>query len=445
MSVVMKITYRFELRKDKKNRKGEHPIILNIHQESDRRKVATGVKLWPELWDAENQKINIPTEKRLDQLRKKYDHHILGLNDLYKNQTNLGAILEKFVRIVTQHEFNKDILTLETLINEYHRQDDRPEGTKKHTRINVYDFIDKYIEDHALSRAKGSIVVYKSLRKHLKNFEKSRKKKITFEEMDYDFMLAFKNHLLSWETTHPKTGTVTQLGNTSISKQLGTLKTFLGYAKRRGIKVNSGFRDFSVKRDKLEVIALSEQELNKLLNLDLSKDSRLNKVRDVFCFSCATGLRYSDMVQLKREHIKPNEIRLTIKKTREPMIIPLNKISADILKKYESRADPLPMITNQKFNIYIKEICKKAKIDEDIEIIRYRGAEKISQVFKKHDLISAHTGQKTFVTLSLEKGIPAETVMKITGHSDYKSFQRYVNVSEKRKKNEMERAWGSPD
>jgi integrase len=103
------------------------------------------------------------------------------------------------------------------------------------------------------------------------------------------------------------------------------------------------------------------------------------------------------------------------------------------------------MISNQKFNSYIKEIGKLVGIDEDIEIIRYRGAEKISQVFKKYYLISAHTGRKTFVTLSLEKGIPAETVMKITGHSDYKSFQRYVNVSEQRKKNEMERAWGRPN
>ncbi len=441
----MKITYRFELRKDWKNKNGEHPIVLNIHQDSERRKLSTGIKLWPELWDAENQQIIIPSDRRMDQLRKKYDHDSVLKKDLHDYQSVLAVMLKKLNDIVMRHKLDRIPITLDILIPEYNSDEDNPGGSNRKIKVNVYDFIDKYIEDHELSRAKGSIVVYKSLRKHLKNFEKSRMKKITFEEMDYDFMLAFKNHLLSWETTHPKTGTVTTLGNTSISKQLGTLKTFLGYAKRRGIKVNSGFRDFSVKKDKLEVIALSEQELNKLLNLDLSKDARLNKVRDVFCFSCATGLRYSDMVQLKREHIKPNEIRLTIKKTREPMIIPLNKISADILKKYESRADPLPMITNQKFNIYIKEICKKAEIDEDIEIIRYRGAEKISQVFKKHDLISAHTGRKTFVTLSLEKGIPAETVMKITGHSDYKSFQRYVNVSEQRKKNEMERAWGSPN
>ena len=89
-------------------------------------------------------------------------------------------------------------------------------------------------------------------------------------------------------------------------------------------------------------------------------------------------------------------------------------------------------------------MCKPVEINDPIERIRYRGAEKISNMYPKYKVISAHTGRKTFATLSLEKGIPAETVMKITGHSDYKSFQRYVKVTEERKRNEMHKAWGAP-
>jgi integrase len=89
-------------------------------------------------------------------------------------------------------------------------------------------------------------------------------------------------------------------------------------------------------------------------------------------------------------------------------------------------------------------LCKPVEINDPIERIRYRGAEKISNMYPKYKVISAHTGRKTFATLSLEKGIPAETVMKITGHSDYKSFQRYVKVTEERKRNEMHKAWGAP-
>ncbi len=104
----------------------------------------------------------------------------------------------------------------------------------------------------------------------------------------------------------------------------------------------------------------------------------------------------------------------------------------------------LPIISNQNFNKYLKELCKDAGIDEQTEIIPYKGAEKISNFYPKHELISAHTGRKTFATLSLEKGISAETVMGITGHSDYKSFQRYIKVTEERKRNEMQKAWGVP-
>ncbi len=302
----MKITYRYQIRKDTKNKKGEHPIILNIHQESDRRKLSTGVKVWSELWDAKNQQIIIPSDRRMEQLRKKYDHKSVLKKDLHDYQSDMVVMLQKLNDIVTRHKLDNNPITMDTLISEYNSDVNNPGGSNRKIKVNVY----KYIEDHELSRAKGSIVVYKSLRKHLKNFEKSRKKKITFEEMDYDFMLAFKNHLLNWQTTHPKSGVVTTLGNTSISKQLGTLKTFLGYAKRRGIKVNAGFRDYAIKKDKLEVIALTEQELNKLLQLDLSKNARLNHVRDVFCFSCATGLRYSDMLQLQNFCRHSKEIRI---------------------------------------------------------------------------------------------------------------------------------------
>jgi integrase len=80
------------------------------------------------------------------------------------------------------------------------------------------------------------------------------------------------------------------------------------------------------------------------------------------------------------------------------------------------------MISNQKLNEYVKELCKLAEITESTEIIRYRGATRIAKIYPKYELISAHTGRKTFVTISLEMGIPAEVVMKVTGHSDYKSF-----------------------
>lgn len=182
----------------------------------------------------------------------------------------------------------------------------------------MYDFIDRYIQEHELTRVKGSLVVYKSLKRHLKNYQTKTKVNFRFDKVDYNFMQSFQNFLIGWEEVHETTGKVRTLNNITIAKQLSTLKTFLGYAKRQGIKVNGGYKDFTIKKEKLEVIALTQAELELLFNFNLSLNKRLDQVRDVFCFSCVTGFRFSDLQQLRREHIKEREIRLTIKKPRNP-------------------------------------------------------------------------------------------------------------------------------
>ena len=148
------------------------------------------------------------------------------------------------------------------------------------------------------------------------------------------------------------------------------------------------------------------------------------------------------MQQLKREHIKRDEINLTVKKTKTELTVPLNGITSKILDKYKELHKPLPLISSQKLNTYIKELCKDAKINEPIEIVRFRGSKRETKTFPKYELIHLHTGRKTFCTLSLEKGMSAEQVMSISGHTDYKSFKRYVDVTEKLKKVVMVKAWG---
>jgi integrase len=235
------------------------------------------------------------------------------------------------------------------------------------------------------------------------------------------------------------------LNNTTIAKLLSTLKTFLGYAKRRGVIINPDYKDYRIVRQELEVIALTQEELNRLFLCDLSNDRRLAKVRDVFCFSCFTGLRYSDLKQLRWEHIKSSEIVLTITKTKSRLSIPLSDYSSAILDKYKQAGRPLPVISSQNMNYALKELGELVGIDEQIEIVRYRGAQRVINVYPKHRLLTVHTGRKTFATLSLERGMSAEETMSVTGHSDYKSFKRYVRITEERKKLVMNRAWGAPE
>ncbi len=439
----MEASLRYELRRDLENKRGEQPLTLLIHLASQRKKVGTGINLIPELWSGERQQILNLTTKLKIQLQKKYGDNLPNKHSLIQYQDDLIDLKNKVRKLEEGYRSKGIAYSVEMLVEKI--KESKKQLTKKEDPSNlVYDFVDRYIQEHELTRVKGSLVVYKSLKKHLKNFQAKSRTKIRFDKIDYNFMQAFQNHLIGWEEVHETTGKVKTLNNITIAKQLSTLKTFLGYAKRQGIKVNDGYKDFSIKKDKLEVIALTQEELDLLFNYKLSSNKRLDQVRDVFCFSCVTGFRFSDLQQLKREHIKEMEIRLTIKKTKEPAIVPLNQYSKTILEKYKDLASPIPMISNQKFNKYVKELCKLAGIDDSIEIIRYKGANKQSTIYRKHEIISAHTGRKTFATLSLEKGIPAETVMKITGHADYKSFQRYVKVTEERKRNEMQKAWGAP-
>lgn len=436
----MQSTLNFLLRTDQKNSNGEHPLVLYIQIHGQKVKISTGIKLIPELWSKEKQEIVDLTRKQKADLEKKFGKALPQMVILNFYQDEINRLKMKVRQIENNFIASGIVYDLDMLASKV--KESKKEITKKNEPTTlVYDFIDQYITENAPSRVKGSMVVYKSLKKHLKNFQDYRKRMIRFQEMDYQFFQDFQNFLIQWEKVHPETGHVTFLNNVSIGKQIGTLKTFLNYAKRKGIEVNDGFKEFSIKKEKLEVIALTEIEFQKLVNHDLSNNKRLDQVRDIFVFSCATGYRYSDLEQLQRHHIKDDEIRLVITKTKEPSIVPLNQYSRAILEKYSEHLAPLPMISNQKLNTYIKELCKLVGINEQVEIIRYRGAKRESKIVPKYEMISAHTGRKTFVTLSLAFGMAAEVVMKVTGHSDYKSFKRYIEVDEARKRNEMDRAW----
>ncbi|MEB2786204.1 site-specific integrase [Algoriphagus persicinus] len=436
----MEATVKFILRHDLENKKGEQPLMIVVHLGGKRKLMSSGIKLLPELWSADKQEIVDMTAKQKTQLEKKFGSAVPPKSYLLQYQDELLQIRNKIRQIEESFRAKQVPYDLDMLMTRI-KESKKTVIKKSEPSYSVYDFIDLYIKENELTRVKGSMIVYKSLKRHLKNYQDEIRENVKFENMDYAFMQGFQNFLINHKIVHRTTGTVSTLNNITIAKQLSTLKTFLGYARRKGFKIADGYKDFTIKKEKLEVIALNRSEFDSLYDLDLSSSSRLQQVRDVFLFSCVTGYRFSDLCQLKREHIKEDEIRMTITKTKEPSVVPLTRISREILKKYEERVSPLPMISNQKFNEYIKELCELAQINDPVEIIRYRGAVREAIIYPKHELISAHTGRKTFVTLSLSKGIPAEVVMKITGHSDYKSFKRYVDVDEDRKRSAMSLAW----
>ncbi|MDR7130340.1 integrase [Algoriphagus sp. 4150] len=438
---MAKLTIRFEIRTDKLNQGGKAPISCMVSISQQRKRIATELSTHPANWDKSNQKAIYRSKKEFFKISgSNMPSAFLMESDIDRINGLLEKIRSRLNFIEDGFRISDKPYTAEDILSKY--QESQPStGTKaiekpKYVIQTVTNFIDTYIERNKASRAKRSLGVYSQLKKHLEDFEAWSNIKVTFDRIGLSLFEEFQNYLIEHKTS---------LNNITIAKQLSTLKTLLGYARKHGFEINQSYRDFTIKRQKLEVITLSEGEYRTLKAADLKGVSRHEKARDIFIFLCATSMRFSDYDQFKREHIKGSTIQLTMKKGSKPWEIPLNPDSLSILDKYRELAEPLPKISNPKLSKYIKEVCQVAGIDESIEIVRYKGAEPIRNVYPKHQLVSAHTGRKTFCTLSLERGASVETVMKWSGHESYASFKRYVNLSRVHSISEMERVWGKTE
>lgn len=232
--------------------------------------------------------------------------------------------------------------------------------------------------------------------------------------------------------------------NSTIGKQIAFLKWFLRWSFKKGYNQNEAYDSFKpkLKNTPKKVIFLTFEELDKLKAYQIPESKQyLERVRDVFLFCCFSGLRYSDVYNLKRSDIKQDHIEITTIKTADSLIIELNNHSKAILEKYKDIhfADykALPVISNQKMNDYLKELGELAGINDPIRETYYRGNERIDTVTPKYALLGTHTGRRTFICNALSLGIPAQVVMKWTGHSDYKAMKPYIDIADETKVNAM--------
>jgi len=123
--------------------------------------------------------------------------------------------------------------------------------------------------------------------------------------------------------------------------------------------------------------------------------------------------------------------------------IELNKYSHSILSKYKDIPLPdglaLPVISNQKMNEHLKDLAKMAGFTQPIRIAYFKGNQRFEDVKPKHDLITTHCGRRTFIVNALYLGIPAEVIMKWTGHSDFDAMKPYVEIVDLLKAREMDK------
>lgn len=232
--------------------------------------------------------------------------------------------------------------------------------------------------------------------------------------------------------------------NPTIAKKLGFLRWFLRWCENNGYYKGNAHRTFSVKLkgqnfEQKTIVFLERHELAALESYDFSKIPHLDRARDLFVFSCYSGLRYSDIARLEKSNISDTQISLVTQKTDDALHIDLNQHLRRILSKYESVAGhkALPVISNQKANEYIREACKVAGIDTPVRLVRYNGSRKIEETKPKWQCISFHAGRRTFITMALLLEIPIPVIMQWSGHHDTKMLKPYMAVVDELRKREM--------
>ena len=264
---------------------------------------------------------------------------------------------------------------------------------------------------------------FAAVKNHLRNF----RSELSFDFFDEEELTEYVQYLRE----------VREMRNSTIGKQLSFLKCFLRWSFKQGMHSNNAYDTFKpkLKDTQKKIIFLTWEELNRLREFKIPPTKQaLERVRDVFLFQCFTGLRYSDVFNLRRSDIKGDHIEVTTVKTSDSLIIELNDHSKAILEKYKDvefeNDKALPVITNQKMNDYLKELAELAEINEPVRQTYYKGNERIDEGTPKYALLGTHAGRRTFICNALALGIPPQVVMKWTGHSDYKAMKPYIDIAD---------------
>ncbi|MCC2545490.1 site-specific integrase [Hymenobacter sp. BT175] len=235
---------------------------------------------------------------------------------------------------------------------------------------------------------------------------------------------------------------VQRLTDNSIAKNLTRLKAFLRFAHAFGLTDKPSYEALTWKKQEPDILTLTAEEVHGLEQLPLPQQPALANARDLFLLSCYTGLRFSDLVNLRPEHLQEDRLRLRVSKTRELLMVPLRPEARALLLRLF--AGTIHVISNQKLNAYLKAVGQLAGLDALVERTRYRAGKRESETFRKWELLTCHCGRRTFVTLALERGLRPELVMKITGHRSFQAFKRYVNITEQAVEREFMQVYGKP-
>lgn len=346
------------------------------------------------------------------------------LKDIY--YANLDTELSELKNAVLKNYNNSkevaiDIEWLKNVIDPKEVVEDTPE--------KLIDYLDKYTEfkkrDVKLSTLKKCNVI----KELLLRYENDRKNIVYINDVNLQFKQDFEEYCLAQD-----------YAQNTIARALRFIKTICNYAKANGVKTHYQLDSIKTKYQKVEKIYLNLKEIKKIEELEEDKLPKyLDNARDWLLISCHCGQRVSDFMRFEKSMIRYEKnkigdlkplIEFTQVKTDKLMTVPLHGKIIEILEKYEG--DFPKKISDQKYNDYIKMVCKLAKIENPLKGTKFdkETKTKVKKDYPKWELVSSHIGRRSFATNNYGQ-IPTSFLMYMTGHSTEQMFLTYIGKSNK--------------
>jgi hypothetical protein len=365
------------------NQDGSRLIYAHFNFNRNRCKWSTGLKIDPDQWDE----------------KKERPKRTFGYYPVFK------AHLDKWeqITIETYHD-----LTLTHIPSKSELVD------SVRSRFHSTTLLVNVIKDYAETK-KGKT---KTGFEYLSNIIESFRPYSKLDEIDTDWFNKFKQHLYDKD----------QQVSTAMS-YITKIKTVMQYAFEMKLTKNVAFKS-TMAMDVVHAstkVFLTEEEIDRIASVDLPE--KLKIYRDAFIVSCYTGTRHSDISKINKTNfvIGPDPyFRIVSQKTSDSVSIPAHSIVLDIMRRVGWQ---IPNLWSPDFNAAVKTICRLAKIEQDVVETKWPGGIRVDTVKKKYQMISVHTGRRSFVCNAIIAGIPHTTVMHCGGWKTYQAFSKYLKLS----------------
>ena len=378
----------FYIRRDKTNKRGEAPVFMRLTINGERADASIKRFIEPHAWNSAKGKANEKSRGGKD------------LN-LY-----LDAISANILRIQRDLELDKKEVSAQIILNRYLGK----EQSDRHTLMEVFRaHNEKCRALSGISLAPATVIRYETTLRLTEEFlQKNYKKEDCYlDEVTNQFIEDFEFFLK----------TVRRCCHNTTTKYLLNFKKIIRIALAKGWMKKDPFAQVHFHFEPVEREFLEKQELKAMLNKEITI-TRLAQVRDIFCFCCLTGLAFTDVQQLRPEHLVADIhgkiwIRKARQKTKNMCNIPLLDEAQKIIDRYrdhpycQTHGVLLPVCSNQKMNSYLKELADICGIRKNL---------------------STHCLRHTFATLTLASGATIDNVAKMLGHANVNMTRRYAKV-----------------